>query len=426
MSLEEILTWLEHGDTSYVSTALITLSDADRKALGPKARGWLTRGNATRIPSSHAALAVIATAGGWRQALIAPTHAFGLDRSFVDHTVEILRARDPNWIPEFVTALLEAEGNWNWRLARALVRANLTPAPDHPEYFRGTVRGVPDYSAKDRRPLIDQLDADPDLVGDHLINMLATEGTGRLLAFHDSYQEGTYDHLPQHYPFPAGTWRVSLLTLTEAGRLDRGRLLDTVLTAPLRDWASADLGWFVAMHDALAPSPAEVLERQPAYARLLTAEHGPSVKLGQRELTRIMSEPEFDARLVVDASRATLARTDKASASAQLRLLGKLAKSHPDLDVATAVRAASDHPRPDIRAQTETLLRELGDSPTPTPTACALRHPATRPLGDASPNSSHRHRRRTRRRPAWSHGGDGCDRTRARHRCALSLRRRPA
>jgi len=181
MSVEGILAWLEHGDTLYVRSALINLSEADRNALGPKARSWLTRGNPTRIPCTHAALAVLATAGGSRQAMIVPTHAFGLDPSFVDHAVAILHARAPHWLPDFAEALLDDEGRWNWRLVRGLVRAGAIPAPDHPEYFRGTVRGLPDYLApKDRRPLIEQIDLDPGLVGDHLFGMLSTEGTGRL------------------------------------------------------------------------------------------------------------------------------------------------------------------------------------------------------------------------------------------------------
>ncbi len=365
MSLDGVLAWLEHGDSNDVRSALINLTESDRKALGPKARGWLTSGNPTRISSTHAALAVLATAGGWRQAMIAAEHAFGLDRSFVDHAVAILQARDPGWLPEFVSALLEAEGNWNWRLARGLVRANAVPEPDHPEYFRGTARGLPDYFAKDRRPLIDQLDTDPDLTGDHLLRMLATEGTGRLLAHHDNFQESTYEHMPNHTPFAAATWRVFLLALSQEERLDRGRLLDAVLAAPLRDWAAADLGWYVGMHDALEPTLDEVADRQGTYTRLLTTEHGPSVKLAQRELLRLMPDDRFEPEQFLAASRATLARADKASVAAHLRLLEKLARAHPDVPIAETVRIASDHARADIRDQAAKMLGRIGAEEAP-------------------------------------------------------------
>lgn len=293
--------------------------------------------------------------------MIALDHAFGLDSSFVDHAVAILQARAPSWLPHFVDALLEDEGDWNWRFARGLVRAHAVPEPDHPEYFRGTVRGLPDYFAKDRRPLIDQLDADPDLGGDHLLRMLSTEGTGRLLAYHDNFQESTDEYYPEHVPFPAGTWRVTLVALTQQGRLHRGSLLDAVLAAPLRDWAAADLGWYVGMHDALEPTVEELIERQSTYARLLTVEHGPSVKTAQREILRMLREPRFEPDLVLDASKATLGRSDKATVAAQLRLLDKLGKAHPDFDIADAVGIAADHPRADIRDQAAKLLGRLGE-----------------------------------------------------------------
>lgn len=364
MSLEGILTWLEHGDTNDVQSALINLTETDRKSLGPKARGWLTRGNPTRVSSTHAALAVLATAGGWRQAMIAPTNAFGLDSSFTEHAIAILQARSPSWLPDFVVALLEGEGTLNWRLARGLVRAQAVPPPDHPEYFRGTVRGLPEYFAKDRRPLIDQLNADPELAGEHLLNMLSTEGTGRLLAYHDNFQESTYEYLPNHAPSTAGTWRATLVALVQEGQLDRRRLLDTVLAAPLRDWASADLGWYVGMHDALEPTLDEISQRQPTYARLLTVEHGPSVKTAQREISRMLGDPRFNPILVLDASKATLGRSDKATVATQLRMLDKLAKAYPDLAIAETVRIAADHPRADLREQAAKLLDRLGETAT--------------------------------------------------------------
>lgn len=359
MSLDAVLARLEGGDTFDVRSALIDLSESDRKALGPKARGWLTRGNPTKVSSTHAALAVLATAGGQRQAMIAQ-EAFRLDPSYVDHAVAILQARNPAWLPDFVESLLGADGSWNWRLARGLVRSGAVPEPDHPKYFRGTVTGVPDYLAKERRPLMDQIDADPELIGDHLLRMLSTEGAGRLLALHDRYQESTYQHMPHHTPLATATWRVTLLALSQDGRLDRGELLDTVIAAPLRDWAVADLGWYVGMHDALAPTVDEIAERQGTYARLLTVEHGPSVRTAQRELLRLLPDRRLEPLGILAVSTATLGRADKAAVSAQLRLLEKLADAYPDVTIADAVRVATEHPRVDVRTQAVKILARLG------------------------------------------------------------------
>lgn len=381
MSLDGILAWLEHGGTHDVRSALINLSDGDRKALGPPARAWLTQGNPARISSAHAALAVLATAGGQRQAMIAAAQAFRLDRSFVDHAVAILHARNPGWLPGFVDALLDSEDKSNWKLARGLVRVGAVPVPDHPEYFRGTVRGVPDYWAKQRLPLIAQINADPGLAGDHLIRMLSTEGTGRLLAYHDGFQESIHQHFPEQTPLAAATWRVTLLELSREGRLDRDLLLDTVLAAPLRDWAAADLRWYAGMHDALEPTLDEVADRQGTYARLLTVEHGPSVKTAQRQLLRLMSDKRFEPAPVVAASRATLGRADKASVAAQLRLLEKLVKAHPDVAITDTVRIATEHARADVRDHAAKILGRLGAAEVPANQARAFApaQPESRP-----------------------------------------------
>ena len=388
----QVVEVLETGSRQQVTTLLLGLTDQERKALGPKFRRWLTHGSTVRVPRDRQLLAVVATAGGVRQAKLIATDRWGLTDEFVEDAVHILADRSPAWLPGFVESLVGEEGGWNWRMARGIVRAGIVPPPAHPQYYRGTVRGLPDYNVKARRPLIDQFERDPGLIGDHLISMLSTEATGRVLAYHDNYTEGTHAYLPKLRPFPAGTWRVTLLVLTQQGRLDRGQLLDVVLAAPLRDWAPADLGWYTVMHDALGPSIDEVVARQAIYARLLTVEHGPWVKVAQREIGRILGDTRFEPALVIDASSATLGRSDKTSVAAQLRLLENLHKGHPNLPVVDTIRIAPEHPRADIREQTAKILQRLGEAPgkrepgapfvVPVPEPRPISH-AVEPVGSA-------------------------------------------
>lgn len=384
-TFDEAVDVLRTGTRQEVTSLLLGLTPAERKAFGPKFRRWLTHGSTVGVPRDRESLAVAATADGVRQAKLFATHGWGLTDEFAEDAVLILAERAPAWLQDFVESILDEPGSWNWRVARGIVRTKLVPTPENPQYYLGTVRGVPDSNLKDPRPLIDQIDADPDLVGDHLLVMLATEGAGRLLANHDNFQQSTYEHLPDRVPFPAGTWRVTLAGLAQQGRLDRGRLLDAVLAAPLRDWAAADLGWYVGMHDALEPTVDEVIERQSTYARLLTVEHGPSVKTAQREISRMIGDRRFQPDPVLDASRAALGRTDKASVAAQLRLLEKLGKAYPDLAIANTVRIAADHPHADIRGQAAKLLERLGGAAPvieqPTPFAAPPAEPWTTPAG---------------------------------------------
>lgn len=415
---------LETGSREEVNALLAGLTPQQRKALGPKFRRWLTHGSTVRVPRDRESLAVIATADGVRQARLFATHGWGLTEEFVEDAVQILQVRSPSWLPDFVESILDEEGSWNWRVARGIVRAGLAPEPDNPEYFRGTVRGVPDYNVQNRRPLVEQIGRDPGLIGDHLLTMLSTEGVGRLLAFHDSYMERRHSHLPDLAEFPAGTWRIALVTLAQEQRLDRGRLLDAVLAAPLRDWAAADLGWYVGMHDALEPTLDEVADRQGTYARLLTVEHGPSVKTAQRELGRLLPDKRFEAEPVVAASAATLARSDKASVVAQLRLLEKLAKTYPDISVADTVRIASDHTRADVRDQAAKLLDRLGAgvAPAAAPLDFVPRQPGAAAAGLADPAG--RFGGRTRRSAARHLRGGRSRRDGTGHRRPAAVRRR--
>ena len=376
---------LESGTRQEATDLLAGLTPQQRKALGPKFRRWLTDGSSVRVPRDRQSLAVIATADGVRQARLFATHGWGLTDEFVEDAVRVLGERSPAWLPDFVESILAEQDSWNWRVARGIVRAGLVPAPDHPEYYRGTVRGVPDYDVKLRRALIEQLNRDPGLIGEHLLSMLSTEGTGRLLAFHDGYTERVHAHLPDLAASPAGTWRGALVALVQERRLDRGRLIDTILAAPLRDWSAADLGWYVGMHDALEPTLDEIAERQRTYARLLTVDHGPSVKTAQRELLRLMPDQRFDLELFLTASLATLRRTDKASVAAHLRLLEQLAKAHPGVSVADTVRIASEHARPDVRDQAAKILARLGAdaAPGPEPPRFAPADPEPRPSAPA-------------------------------------------
>lgn len=378
---------LETGERTAVMSLLLGLTDTERKALGPTFRHRLTHPTSFDGSSDAACLSVLATASGHRQALLFTSHAWRLSDTFVDDAVRLLAHRSPAWLPAFTEAILDSEGQTNWRLARGLVRAGLVGVPENPEYYRGTVRGLPDYNFRQRRPLVDQLAQDPGLIGDHLLAMLSAEGAGRLLAFHDHYLESTYEHQPDITPFTAGSWLAALLAVVADGRLDHGKLLDTVLAAPLRDWAAADLGWYAVMHDALAPTADEVAGRQQTYTRLLTVEHGPSVKLAQRELARILERGDFQPEPFLAASAAALSRSDKTSVSAQLRLLEKLHKAHPDLPLGDTIRVATGHPRPDVREQAARLLARLGEAVATAEPAAAFAipvveaHPAAPAIG---------------------------------------------
>lgn len=362
MDVDELTKLLRDAHPRALVDRLARLTPQERKALGPKVRGWITRGHSLRADADAIALAGLGTADGERQAATVIANSWDTSDDFVGKAVDLLARRKPAWLERLPEALVGEQGAREWAFIHALVVAGLGPEPDDPRYFVGTVHGVRTDWGPNAPSVLDALRASPDLVGDHIFTVLATEQAGRRLASHDSWLERTDDYTrgPKRAPRPEDTWRHALVVLTQAGQLDRGRLLDAALAAPLRDWAAADLGWYVGLHNALEPTLDEVAARQSTYTRLLAVEHGPSVKLAQTQLKRLLADPRLEPEPLLTSSRATLSRSDKASVTAQLRVLTALAKVRPDLDVGGSARVALDHPRAEVREQAAKLLDKLG------------------------------------------------------------------
>lgn len=382
---EAALTVLRDGTRGDVAAFLAALTPSERTALGPRFRRWAgSTSEPCPVGAERAALAVLATADGLRQARVFDACLWRMSAEFIADAVRILRLRSPAWLPDFTAAILNSDNSRNWRLGRAIIRAGLAPEPDVPGYRRGTVFGISGNCAC-RHPLLKHLEADPDLIPGHLLATLSTEGTGRLLATHDRDQARDPEDATA-----GGTWRAALAALAGDGRIGRDRLIETVLAALLSDWAAADLGWYVGMHDALSPSLDEVAGRQATYVRLLAAWHGPSVQMAQRQLLRLIPDERFEPEPFLAASRATLGRSNKATVAVQLRLLGTLAAARPGVSIARTVQVAGDHPRADIRELASTILRQCGAAavqapvsvpPLPQPRCAAA---AVRPAESAS------------------------------------------
>ena len=359
MDADELTSLLKPGHQQTLVHRLGQLNEAERKKLAPQLRKWMGWTFRDKFDRNSLRLAAFGCLGGVRQ-IATNVDFWDLDRALVPLAVQVLRDRSPHWLPALPEALLGVGRHSWWPTVRALVREGLIETPSVPDYLLGMVVGVKEF----HEPVISALRRDPDLLSTEVWLLFSTEGAGRSLATCDAW-----DDKPHGYPggSPVApraehTWRHALVELSAEGAIDRGRLLDAALAASLRDWAPVDIAWFNRLHDALEPTLDEVASRQGVYARLLAVEHGPSIKLAQRQMTRLVKDPRLDPEPLVDASRATLGRSDKASVQAQLRLLAALAKARTGLDLADTVRVAADHPRADVREQAHKILADLGAS----------------------------------------------------------------
>ena len=111
----------------------------------------------------------------------------------------------------------------------------------------------------------------------------------------------------------------------------RDRVLTECLQAMLRDFSPANTRIFHALYRGMHPTEAENLGRFGTLVSVLGASPSTSVGLAQDMLTPLI--PQLDqeqAAELMDASATVLLRTEKKVLRAQLRLLTKLVKTHPE------------------------------------------------------------------------------------------------
>ena len=349
----------DDGPVEELVAFLSDLTPAQRAGLSAPVAQLAEKQLSTRdeVRRPAVALAVLGCGGGVRQVAdglgLAPVHP-----GHESAAAQVLADRAPHWLADLPAALLRRRSAYapnHVRLIRALVRRGLVQAPRSAEYAQELATGLNDYSPPGLpRAVLEALRTDPGILDADLWHLLSTETAGRLLAKHDRYR----------VKLPGGeeqSWQHALLVLTAGGAIERNRLLDTVLDVLITDWAPADQAFALHLHDRLAPTVTETAARQGRYIRLLTAGHGPIVKLALRHLTALLEVGQLDLESLLGAAAAPLHRTDKATATATLNLLAAVARTHPGCaeQLADIIGTALRHPVVDIQERARALLAEL-------------------------------------------------------------------
>lgn len=172
----------------------------------------------------------------------------------------------------------------------------------------------------------------------------------------------------------AGSWDVHIVGLLEFLDVDapmRARLLDASLQGLLRDFSAYNIKFALTVHRTLAPDLDEIRARESLYVSVLTTAPLAAVTLAQEHLARLIDAPEpghgvdgavtVDVPALLEASAVVLARRDKKSVLAQLRLLDRLARRHPDqaTPIADAIEAVLDDDRGDLVERARRILAAI-------------------------------------------------------------------
>ncbi|MBE1582046.1 DUF6493 family protein [Nonomuraea angiospora] len=187
-------------------------------------------------------------------------------------------------------------------LALALLRETGIEPPPHDPLVAGWVSGEPRSS----------LSADPLL--DHLLpRLFEAQGVGRVLQWEKASGKG---------------WLRALLAAAESGRVKREALIDGCVRRFLLGGTAIDLRFFVRLHEALDPAPAEAAARARDYLRLLPASPGPVAELAVK---RLRACGELTADDLAEAWESLLFRPERKLVRAGMSWLDRSVRRAPEL-----------------------------------------------------------------------------------------------
>jgi hypothetical protein len=276
----------------------------------------------------------------WHQEIGADYHAG------YDAVAGVLADRNPPWLAEMMDGLLRLsarERGWidAWQLARRLVRLGAIGRPNVPEYASLMVSSIFNTHGEPL-PLIALL-SDPGLLDDEVWRLFTEPSVAEVYALDEN-------------------WADALTVLAARGRLDRDRLLDECLGAFLRGFSPKHVGWYVTLHERLAPSHEEMAARGSLYLALLAAPGKPGVLLGERVCAELMEAGLLRAEAFLAASGPALQYPQKSVALAHLQMVARIASARPDLrdlSLVTVAQAFANE-REDVQAAALKLIGKYG------------------------------------------------------------------
>ncbi|GAB7049155.1 DUF7824 domain-containing protein [Catenuloplanes indicus] len=370
-STDTLLQWLDrrqrNKDYRGVASLLSKISEEDRLALAPlveaqiksiKGEDWW-RGSLTP-DQAGLGLIVLGTAPTAARAAALLTRRDireGWGRIPRRPLLEVVRARQVPWLGDLATRiagkLTARDVAWSgeWDFAATLLAESGTTPPVTEAVTRGWLARITRFEHNEKPvPVIDRLRDDPylDLL---LPSIFEIDGLGaELVAGQWNPDTREWDTKPHVM--------LALARLAAEGRLDRAMLLDGTLDRLVRGDRPNALRAFTALHDTLAPTPAEQADRVLDYAQLLPVAPAPVATLGQRALRAVDEIGRLELETLLDASAAVLLRKEKTLVKTQLSALEKIARREPDRlgDIMATVAVAFGHTALDIQERALTIV----------------------------------------------------------------------
>jgi hypothetical protein len=237
--------------------------------------------------------------------------------------IEVLRHRDPAWLPDLV-ARLAARMPTRELSRHDLLRVVLACCGENPPDSDGFVLHFLAFGDHEPwRPSFDVL----------FPRVLEVPGSGGYLG----------DARP--------------VQAVLCARMDRRQLLDGCLARLQQGGSPAEMKGFLELHRAIGVTPDEVAEHARDYVAMLPDSRSTVAAEAQERLKSLDERGKLDFDLLTDASRWVFGRTEKKLVRTQLTWLGKHAQARPD-EVVLTVAELFAHESDDLRGQAVALIAE--------------------------------------------------------------------
>ncbi len=238
---------------------------------------------------------------------------------------QILVDRKPDWLDQWLAWDLDQEfSTVRFPSVRRWIREGICRKPEVDGYYRQFARDLKSVANRrdetPKRPLSEQLLNEPDML----------EDIWRLFEIENDAFDGDSWHTsnaPEHYE----TWSDALVKLSQAGHIDRARLLDATLNGQFLDIKQTQLSGMHKLHARLSPTKNERQERQSIYISLLCHKVGHVVKFALSMLGKLETEKALDGSAFLDEVQAVFFHETKGNAIAALKLVKRIVKRNPAL-----------------------------------------------------------------------------------------------
>lgn len=284
---------------------------------------------------------------------------------WADAVVAILLHRRPDWTDRWIQQTLDADNvivHWlTWAHLRSLIDSGVIDRPESDGYIRLFAIA---FAPREGVELDDRF------IEYEFWRMLDVE-TGAL-GWLPEKRHIDLDAWAKHSWEPhrqqsgawigGGNWYRAIYHYVATGRIDRGRLLKTLVDSAWSGLNQQILSAYYRFYGLFQTTEQDVIELQPNLIALLQCGYGPAITLAIRELRRIEKSKQFNKTLNADEIIATIEAvfsiSSKTQPKAALALIDRIVTRHPQLAGAAVepLAIAINHPAAEIQEQAITML----------------------------------------------------------------------